>query len=75
MHQENFVTQLKYWLATSAETLRSKESDHSHDGRQLIRMVGNSRFISTPRLYMGMIGQFRRKLSVWSNVNRLLPVG
>ena len=63
----------KHCSATLVEAWRSEESDHSlREDRQLIRMVRDNRFISAPRLCVGMIRRFQRSLSVGGVIHRLL---
>ena len=75
IHQQNYVTQPRHWPATAAEAWGLEESDH-WPRRQRVDSNGQGhRFISAPYLHVEMIRQFRRRLSDWSIVNRLVPAG
>ena len=64
-----FVNGLVPWSSMSHSLTRVWE------GRQLIWMIRDTRFILAPRLCMERIHRIRRRLSVWSIVNRLRAAG
>ena len=69
-------TILRVFLDKSFCRLGSRESlITAREGKQLIRMVIDNRFIPAAHLCVEMICQFLRRLSVRSMVNRLLAAG
>ena len=65
-----------HWLATTAGAWRSEESDHS-PRRQTVDSngQGQSFHLGPSSVCVEMIRKFRRRLSFWSIVNRLIAPG